>query len=56
MKSFRRILLLLLASLGLALTTGCTIRPHANVGLDLNYYGGKFHLDPNVSVGITGYP
>ncbi len=56
MKSFTRILILLLTLLGLGLLTSCTIRPHANVGLDLNYYGGKFHLDPNVSVGITGYP
>lgn len=56
MNQLTRYITLAAALLGLALLTGCTIRPHASVGLDVNYYGGKFHVDPNVHVGVTGYP
>lgn len=38
------------------LMSGCAVRPHANVGLDLNYYNGSFHLQPTAHVGLTGVP
>lgn len=40
----------------LLMTAGCSITPHANVGLDLNYYGGGFHVQPTAHVGISGRP
>ncbi len=48
------VLLVILASL--ALSFGCTITPGIGIGIDFDYYGGKFHARPSVNVGITGHP
>jgi hypothetical protein len=57
MKNIQRTLIwfLLMAGSGLFLA-GCTITPGIDVGLDFDYYGGKFHVTPNASVGIHGRP
>jgi hypothetical protein len=45
--------LLLLAGLALV---GCTLTPHINMGVDFDYYGGKFHARPNANIGVYGRP
>jgi len=47
---------LLLALLVALSVVGCTITPGLSVGLDVDYYGGKFHVSPAAHVGITGRP
>lgn len=51
-------MLLICASAGWLLWSigGCTITPHANVGVGLNYHGGSFHLNPYAGVGLWGRP
>ena len=56
MTRIKRHLCIAVGLVSIVLLSSCTIRPHASVGLDVNYYGGKFHVDPNVHVGVTGYP
>ncbi|RDV25515.1 hypothetical protein DXV75_09460 [Alteromonas aestuariivivens] len=36
--------------------SACRITPHADVGLDVNYYNGGFHVNPNAHVGLSGRP
>ena len=38
------------------LLSGCVITPHANIGMDLNYHGGEFHLQPTAHIGVSGRP
>jgi len=40
----------------LLLVAGCTLTPHANVGIGLSYSGGSFHVNPGASVGVYGRP
>jgi hypothetical protein len=49
---FKRVVL----AAGFVLMPGCTITPGIDVGLDFDYYGGKFHVRPTASVGIHGRP
>ena len=56
MKHLKRIYSLVLLAAGLMLMSGCTITPGIDVGLDFDYYGGKFHVRPTASVGIHGRP
>lgn len=48
-----RFLFLLLIGLLLA---GCTITPHANVGLSLRYSDGHLKLRPEANIGVYGRP
>ena len=41
---------------GLLLLAACRMTPHANVGVDMNYYNGSFHVNPNAHIGISGKP
>jgi hypothetical protein len=41
---------------GLTALTGCTITPGIGIGVDFDYYGGKFHVRPTANIGITGHP
>ncbi|GEM_PF-3884244 len=53
----RRLAFRLVLLLGLPLLwAGCSVTPNANVGLDLDYYNGKFHVRPTASIGVTGRP
>ncbi len=47
---------LILAMLMAVSAVACTITPGLSVGLDVDYYGGKFHVSPAAHVGITGRP
>jgi hypothetical protein len=38
------------------LSTACSLTPHANIGLNLDYYGGEFHVRPSAQVGVYGRP
>lgn len=51
----RRLMLALMAVTAMA-TSACSVRPHANVGLDMDYYGGGFHVHPTAHVGLSGRP
>lgn len=55
MKKSRLIIWLLLAGVFM-LGSACTLTPHANVGLNLDYYGGEFHVRPSAEIGIHGRP
>ncbi len=44
------------AATALLFLSGCAVTPHANIGMDLNYYNGGFHLQPNAHVGLYGRP
>ncbi len=47
----------LILAIGMAASAvACTITPGLSVGLDVDYYGGKFHVSPAAHVGITGRP
>lgn len=46
---------ILLGSL-LVFSAACSLTPHANVGLNLDYYGGGFHLRPSAEIGVYGRP
>ncbi len=50
-----KILLSLIFCVGSLLFSGCSVTKYANVGLDLDYYGGEFHVRPNASVGVSGH-
>ena len=45
----------LLLVLGL-ISTGCTVTPHANVGVDFHMQDGKIRARPNANVGVWGTP
>ncbi|GAB3093693.1 hypothetical protein G8770_22610 [Aestuariicella hydrocarbonica] len=51
-----RTVLLALGLGALLLLSGCSVTPHANLGLDVNYYNGGFHVRPEAHVGISGRP
>ncbi|MDF3129399.1 hypothetical protein P0Y35_09350 [Kiritimatiellaeota bacterium B1221] len=55
MKKSRLIKWLILAAF-LTLGSACTLTPHANVGLNMDYYGGSFHVRPTAEVGVSGRP
>ncbi len=55
MKKFTLIKWFLLAAF-LTLGSACTLTPHANVGVSMDYYGGKFHVRPTANVGVSGRP
>lgn len=55
MKRVFKFILLLAACGSLLLLTGCEATKYGKVGLDLDYYGGEFHLRPNASIGVTGH-
>lgn len=38
------------------LLAGCTLTPHANVGVDLRFSDGKLKLRPEAHVGVYGRP
>ncbi len=38
------------------LSSACSVSPHANMGLDVDYYNGSFHVRPEAHVGIYGRP
>ncbi len=40
----------------LVLLSACAVTPHANIGMDLNYYNGGFHVQPSAHVGLSGRP
>lgn len=40
----------------LLLGSACTLTPHANVGLSMDYYNGGFHVRPNANIGVSGRP
>jgi len=40
----------------LLLSAACTLTPHANVGLNLDYANGGFHVRPSAEVGVWGSP
>ncbi|MGE9291649.1 MAG: hypothetical protein ACQKBT_11695 [Puniceicoccales bacterium] len=42
--------------MSLLAVSGCKLSRYGKVGLDLNYYGGEFHVNPNASIGVTGHP
>lgn len=50
-----KILLILLLVVTSALTA-CTLTPGVDIGVDFDYYGGKFHVRPNASIGLHGRP
>lgn len=52
----KRIRLMVLSVTGILALSGCTVTPHANLGLDLNYYNGSFHVEPTAHVGVYGRP
>jgi hypothetical protein len=56
MNYIKRLLCLVVLVAGGVALTGCTITPGIDLGLDFDYYGGKFHVSPNASVGIHGRP
>lgn len=35
---------------------GCVVTPGVSIGIGADYYGGKFHVSPQVNVGLTGRP
>lgn len=50
-------LLILASTLALlALENGCSVTPHANLGVGLDYSNGSFRLRPHASVGVYGRP
>lgn len=55
MKTLRQVFGWMLVGAAL-IAAGCTFFPHVDLGVDFDYYGGKFHVRPNASVGITGRP
>jgi hypothetical protein len=38
------------------ISTGCTLTPHANVGVDFYMSDGKLKARPNANVGVWGTP
>jgi len=50
------LLFAILLSGGLLTLTGCTFTPSMGIGIDFDYYGGKFHARPTANIGITGHP
>ncbi|GEM_PF-1527581 len=55
MKHLKPILFLFLLISTLVLS-GCTLTPHANVGVDLTMQNGKLKLHPNANIGVWGTP
>ncbi|WFB36132.1 hypothetical protein P3T73_18420 [Kiritimatiellota bacterium B12222] len=51
-----RVLKWLILGAFLLLGSACTLTPHANMGLSMDYYGGGFHVRPEVNVGVYGSP
>jgi hypothetical protein len=49
------ILFFLLVS-AMLLSSGCSVTPHANIGVDLTISDGKLRLRPDAHVGIYGSP
>ena len=49
-------LIVLMLAGGLLTGSGCTITPSMGIGIDFDYYGGKFHARPTANIGITGHP
>ena len=56
MKKAMLILWTALSLAGLLGLTGCSITPGVDMGIDFDYYGGKFHARPTASVGLHGRP
>ena len=52
----RLILWALLTGLAAATLVGCTVTPGMNLGVDFDYYGGKFHARPTAGVNLYGRP
>lgn len=52
----KRLRLMVLSLTGILALSGCTVTPHANLGLDMNYYNGSFHIEPTAHVGVYGRP
>ena len=36
--------------------SACNLTPRANMGLDVDYYGGSFHVRPSAEIGVYGRP
>lgn len=53
---FLHALVVAAALAGLWLTTGCSVTPHANLGVGVNFYNGSFHLNPHANIGVYGRP
>jgi len=56
MNHLKRFFVCMILVAGFMVMSGCTITPGIDVGLDFDYYGGKFHVRPTASVGIHGRP
>ena len=56
MRIRRMILTWFVAIAFLGVIAGCTLSPSIDMGVDFDYYGGKFHVRPNASIGVTGRP
>jgi hypothetical protein len=55
-KTLSFLLVAIFMSGGLLALIGCTISPSMGIGIDFDYYGGKFHARPTANIGITGRP
>jgi len=55
-KTLSSIAITLFLLTGLLMIAGCTITPSLGIGVDFDYYGGKFHARPTANIGITGHP
>ncbi len=40
----------------LLLGSACNLTPRANMGLNVDYYGGSFHVRPSAEIGVYGRP
>lgn len=56
MKTAKQWLLGLVLAAAVLGTVACQVFPHVDLGIDVDYYNGDFHVRPNASVGITGRP
>jgi hypothetical protein len=54
--NIRAAVLFLLVVSAMVLSSGCTVTPHANIGVDLTISDGKLRLRPDAHVGIYGSP
>lgn len=50
------LLLLFLLMLASLLGSGCTLTPHASIGVDLTMSNGKLKLRPDAHIGVYGSP
>ena len=55
MKTSTKLMTILLVLIGL-ISTGCTVTPHANVGVDFRMSDGQLRVRPNANVGVWGSP